>query len=381
MILLRVFVILAVDAVVGSASVAYRTISKTVSGEECLSDCIGGSCVVDRSLKTKSCVTDGLPAPRFRTSVYRGKEEYCLSNCHNFGYDYFWCFTSESYSWDYCSPSGSRKHSSDYKGKKCTTPCVKINKDSYYSCDSPSGSKTYCAPSAIANSTDCGALLFSKNVTIYSNRIKRQSGDSIYGFDEHRLVAPAWDNLVEDSAALLERQYGVVNAGPVIDGRNNPVISYTTRPSSVPDRGRVVPVTLPLVVRATITSTTISHTARPASNVVVPPDVKRNVDLMKSSVPNRAFDAGHLIGYQNGGPSSVFNFAPQTRTLNRGPFLRTENYINQWCRYGGSVDMTVVVFYTAANLVPESFGVKLTFYEPLNGRVHADCMDTVYLNN
>lgn len=173
MILLIFTTILAVNAVIVTTdSIAYTTISRTTNKKgNCLSDCMNVECIVNYRLCKKPCVTDGLPAPRYRTSLYEGKVKHCLSNCDYFRYRYLWCFTSENYDWDYCSSSSSRLDSYDYKAKKCTSPCMKKTAYTYFTCDSSTGANTYCAPSATVSTANCNALLFSKHPAIYSNRV------------------------------------------------------------------------------------------------------------------------------------------------------------------------------------------------------------------
>ncbi|KAJ2941554.1 hypothetical protein O0L34_g14607 [Tuta absoluta] len=123
----------------------YTTVSTTTDGRPCLADCLQGSCIVDWMDNRRNCSTnkDNFIAPKFRTSEVNHKNnQYCLSNCGFFGYEYEWCVISADKKWDYCNSGDD--HVSVYK-RKCKEHCDKRG-ENYYWCYVEGGSWHHCAP-------------------------------------------------------------------------------------------------------------------------------------------------------------------------------------------------------------------------------------------
>ncbi|CCU56323.1 unknown similar to MacoNPV-B orf57 [Mythimna separata entomopoxvirus 'L'] len=349
------------------ASIEYKYVAKTTSGKPCLNTCKNESCYIDYELYSESCTIDYLAGvPTYYTSMYEGNIPTCLSNCDKFGYDYEWCFTTENYDWDYCSSkvySYNNMNGYDMNGYKCLFKCAK---NKYYSCVSSVGDTRYCAKPATISTKSCYNGLFKKN------RSKRAL-DRIFDLDTcslecRRRVFDGRDGQVQE---LIDNIY---SSNYVIQNETNigypfTFVAYRTAPNN---NGDIV--YLPLIIQATLRQI---PTPIPRSSSDITSEARTNVRRMYNGILSR-IDVGHMISFQNGGTTQLFNYVGQTATLNRGTWKTMENEINNWINYeDGTVQMTIVVTY--AGTIPTEFAVKLKFING-DGTLHSDCLDIIFRN-
>ncbi|KAJ2939135.1 hypothetical protein O0L34_g8448 [Tuta absoluta] len=128
-----------------SAAVSDWSYTKEVfalDGRPCITNCKNERCVVDFQGNYRQCNATDIPAPRYRTAELKQKKnEYCLSNCGFFGFEYEWCMVDNNKAWDYCN--SSKEHRSVYKNA-CKEKCDKYL-NNYYWCYIDQGSWQHCA--------------------------------------------------------------------------------------------------------------------------------------------------------------------------------------------------------------------------------------------
>lgn len=72
-------------------------------------------------------------------------------------------------------------------------------------------------------------------------------------------------------------------------------------------------------------------------------------------------EGGHLIPANYGGPGSLINHVPQTRTVNRSVIKRIENEMGRALKAGKNVEYTVMPHYpTPTSLRPDKFTIRYT---------------------
>ncbi|CCU55879.1 unknown similar to MacoNPV-B orf57 [Choristoneura biennis entomopoxvirus] len=348
------------------ASIEYGYVAKTASGKPCLSTCKNGQCYIDYELYSESCTIDHLAGvPTYYTSMYEGNIPTCLSNCDKFGYDYEWCFTTENYDWDYCSSkvySYNNRNGYDIYGNKCMFKCTK---STYYSCLSSVGDTRYCAKPAIITPQTCIYALC-------KNRYKRAL-DKIFDLDNcnlenRRRVFEGRDGRVQE---LINNIY---SSGYAIQNETNIGDPFTFVASRQSQNNNGDTVYLPLILQATLRQI---PTPVPRSSSDITTEARINVRRMYNGVLQN-IDVGHMISFQNGGTTQLFNYVGQTATLNRGTWKTMENEINNWINFdNGIVQMTIVVTYQGT--IPTEFAVKLKYFNN-DGTVHSDCLDMIFRN-
>ena len=150
-------------------SPTYDNVQRTIKDEECLSDCTDFTCKTKSTYEKCSSESVDEDLASLTWPTHHGFTIYgatCFSGCQKYE-DYWFCYTTQSGSWDYCSPP--RDPQSTYLGKVCKTDC-KFSKGvwsaSYYYCNT-FDSWDYCSPifhtqlvPSPCNSTDCLVIDF-----------------------------------------------------------------------------------------------------------------------------------------------------------------------------------------------------------------------------
>ncbi|KAI5631583.1 DNA/RNA non-specific endonuclease domain-containing protein [Phthorimaea operculella] len=156
-------------------------------------------------------------------------------------------------------------------------------------------------------------------------------------------------------------------------------VAYTV----VPNRSGTN-VTLPLVVEATLTTTRPSSSRGSGD---IPSTARNNVRAMydrgnDENLDTIGIDVGHIVAYSNGGTTDVFNFAGQTKELNRGPWRAMETEINKWLQFKRQyATFAVAIEYDSAQPTrPAKFYVKVILFFERDGRPHSDLQDMVFNN-
>jgi hypothetical protein len=351
------------------ANIEYGYIAKTTSGKPCLNTCKNGYCYTDYKLNTESCIIDYLAGvPTYFTTMYEGNIPTCLSNCNKFGYDYEWCFTTKNYDWDYCSSkiyNENDKNEYDIYGYKCLLEC---EKDKHYTCLSSLGDERYCAKSAIITPQSCS------NAFKNGRHFVKRGLDKIFlpkycSYACRLRITDARDGYVHD---LID---GIYNSDHSIENVTNitPPFTFAATRNATNNRGETV--YLPVIIQATMRQ--ISSPVPPRTSSDITQEARNNVRNMYNG-DLTGIDVGHMISFQNGGTSELFNFVGQTGTLNRGAWKIMENYINNQINFeNGTVEMTIVVVYSGT--IPAEFAVKMKFFNG-DGSLHSDCLDMIFKN-
>ena len=72
-------------------------------------------------------------------------------------------------------------------------------------------------------------------------------------------------------------------------------------------------------------------------------------------------EGGHLIPANYGGPGTLMNHVPQTRSVNRSVIKRIENEMGKAIKAGKKVEYTIMPHYpTSTTLRPDKFTIRYT---------------------
>lgn len=128
----------------------YTTKAFTFNGEECVSDCENGQCVVNIRGEMRACyTTDELPFIFFTSRVLDNNSTECQSNCGFFGMEYQWCITKNGVI-DYCNPSLVNPTERNIWNYNCDGACRYNDALKFYHCKIRGENLySYCAPPAL----------------------------------------------------------------------------------------------------------------------------------------------------------------------------------------------------------------------------------------
>lgn len=359
----------------------YTHVANLFNGQPCLTGCDSNNeCFINWNWEKGNCRTFEV-APIYLTSRMRDPlRKYCLSACGYFGENYEWCITTDDLKWDFCSSYKSKTFlASNYPvaqtlhGKTCTDRCFRRGDDVYYWChfinDENKSTWEYCAPPVLPRIP----------VLHNSFHIGEKKKGNCDGFFKYVSTFPycfaaadAVDDYVTDLADAIEGSTAVNSLKRVYAASalhpNSPITKYTMM--------KIRDLLVPVVVRAHVTNATISNNDVPK----IPESVQKKLrDQMAGSTDS--YDAGRLIGVQLGGPITDYNVVPRSVHWRCEEWWDMELSVKDWCKKtGGSVDMTVVVFYKDENTpIPHAFGVSLAFRN-VDNSLFVDCRDKVHFN-
>ncbi|XP_013183381.1 uncharacterized protein LOC106129384 [Amyelois transitella] len=374
----------------------------TSGHETCLSNCTKYTneyaCIVDSNNKLDYC-SPNQHRRRLVKKAFTLENGPCKTPCTwNSGYSGYTCDNYWGKSNDYCdTKEWEYIQSYTHLGNECIGTCEKHDGRSYYWCYDLAKHDHFCSPLRV---DEIGQYISSqmkkirdsfdqKRTTCRSimniiSRKRRQTPPMFSTFDSR---TPG--QILVYASALI----ALGSVGRLVSERrpNDDVYRYAyLNPSSPND-----PI-LPLMISARVTPDVLNRIPPRGESNSIPDTAVANINRMgrhTNRPDNNNDENGHLIAYQNGGPSEVYNFAPQPRSLNRGivvgvpeirlsDWRRSEDSINNWVRRGnGWVDITVVVIYDdyQRNPRPIGFGQHLVFYYR-NNTVRYEC-DDFYSND
>ncbi|OXA53602.1 hypothetical protein Fcan01_11032 [Folsomia candida] len=343
------------------------------------------------------CTPGIIPALEYKTAKYHQTQvSTCSSLCGTFGETdgKNWCYLNGDEgggAWDYCSTQTDVS----ITGNVCTSPCgddldtptpetVCIVNGVIETCSPP--------PDATAMNKALTDILVSKRGGYFPFLHFVKTTDGVCQVDPH---PRSWLKLARVDDEEVLREYGVENFATVLEltyanrihpgDPDNPITEVTWE--WAPHRTGMNNVQLAYVIRATIRPEHLQNRTDIPSWVTTR---MRDMDYL----PGRD-ERGHLVAASLGGPTTWYNFAPQTQTVNRNVgyggqraggswWFRIEEELRTFLRRPdvGYIDWVLVLTYGDLNLSrrPTGFGLILYMYDN-NGNFVTNSGDMFFDND
>ncbi|XP_059488170.1 uncharacterized protein LOC132203994 [Neocloeon triangulifer] len=309
---------------------------------------------------------------QMQTAYVTDTGEMCITACAWLS-SYYYCWKGwGSSKGGYCTPSGESKVQlpiSQRKGRKqkpCTGLCTRVDSAYNWCFTGDAGENNYCTPDPIPLGTLNKIHDKMRSYPTCNERKKR-------GFGEGIMRNFGVGDVIDTLRALLPG--GVRHVSSV----DNPIIEYLVWPAPpVANMEDNVPLTY--FIRARITP---RHRAR---REPIPSMINRRMTNMNAEVGD---ERGHLLAASLGGPTVDFNFAPQSRLVNRnaGDGLSCWFALEQEIRSfldgnpNSYVDWNLTISYGNLRVTrrPTAFSIRTRFYN--NGVMVRESGDMVFDNN